>query len=128
VFQAGGLSTSTLDTRSTVENKGCWTCGEPHYQCDCLVERTKSSGSNRPTTMGDLGKAHQIHATMNNCQEEHRSNVVETLGTIDDQNLSILIDPGATQSFISGSTLKRIKLKAVKQDNFSFVEMASGGK
>jgi hypothetical protein len=39
-----------------------------------------------------------------------------------------LIDAGATKSFIFGAVLKRIKVKAVKQDEFSFVEMASGAK
>jgi hypothetical protein len=81
-----------------------------------------------PTTMGDLGKAHQIHAAMNNHQEEHQSTVLETTGTITNQTLSILIDPGATESFISGVALKRIKVKAFEQDEFSFVEMASGAK
>jgi hypothetical protein len=78
--------------------------------------------------MGDLGKAHQIHAMVNNHQAEHQSTVLETSGTIVDQTLSILIDPGATESFISGAALKRIKVKAVEQDEFSFVEMASGAK
>jgi hypothetical protein len=49
-------------------------------------------------------------------------------GTIVDQTLSILIDPGATESFISGAALRRIKVKAVEQDEFSFVEMASRAK
>jgi hypothetical protein len=79
--------------------------------------------------MGDLGKAHQIHAVVNNhCRQEHQSTVLETSGTITDQTLSILIDPGATKSFISGAALKIIKVKAVEQDEFSFVEMASGAK
>ena len=39
-----------------------------------------------------------------------------------------MIDPSATESFISGATLKRIKVKAVKQDEFSFIEMASRAK
>jgi hypothetical protein len=54
--------------------------------------------------------------------------VLETTGTVADQTLSILIDPGATESFIFGAALKRIKVKVVKQDEFSFVEMASGAK
>jgi hypothetical protein len=54
--------------------------------------------------------------------------VLETTGTVADQTLSILIDPGDTESFISGAALKRIKVKAVKQDEFSFMEMASGTK
>jgi hypothetical protein len=40
-------------------------------------------GSVGPTTVGDLGKAHWIHAAMNNCQEEHQSTVVlEMSGTV----------------------------------------------
>jgi hypothetical protein len=78
--------------------------------------------------MGDMGKAHRIHAAVNNHQAEHESTVLETTGTIADQTLSILIDPGATKSFISGAVLNRIKVKAVEQDEFSFIEMASGAK
>jgi hypothetical protein len=54
--------------------------------------------------------------------------MLETSGTITDQTLSILIDPGAIESFISGAKLKRIKVKAVEQDEFIFVEMASRAK
>ena len=75
-----------------------------------------------------MGKAHRIHAAVNNHQVEHQSTVCETTGTVADQTLSILIDPGATESFIIGVVIKRIKFKAVKQDEFSFVEMASGAK
>ena len=71
--------------------------------------------------MGDMGKAHQIHAAMNNHQEEHQSTMLETLGTVANQTLSILIDPSATNSFISGAVLKRIKVKSVEQDEFRFV-------
>jgi hypothetical protein len=49
-------------------------------------------------------------------------------GIVADQTLSILIDPGATKSFISSAMLKIIKAKEVKQDKFIFVEMASGAK
>jgi hypothetical protein len=81
-----------------------------------------------PTTMGDLDKDHRIHAAVNNRQAEHESTVIETSGTIADQTLSILIDPGAIESFIYGAALKIIKVKAVKQDEFSLVEMALGEK
>jgi hypothetical protein len=49
-------------------------------------------------------------------------------GTVADQTLSILVDLGANESFISGAALKRIKVKVVEQDEFIFVEMASGAK
>jgi hypothetical protein len=85
----------------------------------------RSSG---PTIVGDLGKAHMIHAMVNNHQAEHQSTVLETSGTIANQNFSILIDPGATKRFISSVVLKRIKVKEVEHDEFRYVEMASGAK
>jgi hypothetical protein len=78
--------------------------------------------------MGDLGKTHRIHAVVNNCQAKHQSTVLETSGTIVDQTLSILIDLGATKSFIFGVALKRIMVKTFEQDDFRFVEMDSGAK
>jgi hypothetical protein len=39
-----------------------------------------------------------------------------------------LIDLGATEIFISGAALRRIKVKAIEKDEFSFLEMASGTK
>jgi hypothetical protein len=50
------------------------------------------------------------------------------LCTVSNQTLSILIDLDATEIFISSATLKRIKVKAFKQDEFRFVEMASRAK
>jgi hypothetical protein len=72
------------------------------------------SGSAGPTTVGYIGKAHRIHAVVNNCQAEHQSIVLETIGTIIDQTLNILIDPSATESFISGAVLKRINVKKIE--------------
>jgi hypothetical protein len=92
------------------------------------VERTRTSGSAGPATVGDMGKAHRIHAAVNNRQVEHQSTVLETIGIVTDQTLSILIDPGATECFISVAALKRIKVKFFEHDEFSFMEMASGAK
>ena len=40
--------------------------------------------------------------------------MLETTGIVADQTLSILIDPGATESFISSAVLKRINVKVVE--------------
>jgi hypothetical protein len=78
--------------------------------------------------VGDLGKAHRIHAVVNNHQSDHQSTILKTVCTIVDPTLSILIDLGASESFIFGEVLKIIKVKAFEQDAFSFVEMASRSK
>jgi predicted aspartyl protease len=75
-----------------------------------------------------MGKAYRIHAMVNNCQVEHYSTVLETSGMISDQHFSILIDPGATESFISSHALKIIKVNEIEQDEFILVELASRAK
>jgi hypothetical protein len=52
----------------------------------------------------------------------------ETSGTVIDHTLNILIDLGATNSFIFGAALKRIKVKVVEHDTFNFVEISLGAK
>jgi hypothetical protein len=54
--------------------------------------------------------------------------VLKTSGTIADQNFTILIDPGDTESFISSETLKVIKVKEFEEDESRYIEMASGSK
>jgi len=63
----------------------------------------------------DLGKAHRIHAAVNNRQVEHQSTVLETSGNIDGMSFVILIDPRDTDSFISINALSLIKHKATPQ-------------
>jgi hypothetical protein len=84
---------------------------ESHITSETVQLRRPEQSVNRHTTVGDLGKAHRIHAVVNNHQAEHQSTVLETSGTIVDQTFSILIDPGATERFISSATLKIIKVK-----------------
>lgn len=76
----------------------------------------------------DLGKAHHIHATMNNHQVEHHSIVLETLGNIDRMNFVILIYPGATNYFIYLNALSKIKHEEIAQYDFRHLEMACGMK
>ena len=63
---------------------------------------------------------------MNNRQAEHQATVLETTGKIDGNVFSLLIDPGATESFISYYALDKGKMMASAQTDFDSVEMASG--
>jgi hypothetical protein len=93
-----------------------------------LLRRQERLNQAGHMTVGDLGKAHRIHATVNNCQEEHQSTVLETLCMITYQQFSVLIYPRAIESFISSVALKIIKVKVVEQDEFRYVEMTYGAK
>jgi hypothetical protein len=74
--------------------------------------------------MGRASSSHQIYATVNNRQAE--SAVVESSGTLNHINVKILFDSGATDSFISPSTLEKSGLAAYEHDDFKQVEMDSG--
>ena len=54
--------------------------------------------------------------------------VIESSGTLNHMNINILFDSGATDSFISPSTLEKSGLAAYEHDDFKQVEMASGEK
>eukprot|EP00253_Pinus_taeda_P018041 PITA_18041 len=102
--------------------------GGPHYERDCPQKTGNTNSTKNATTVGDLGKAHRIHAAVNNRQVEHQSTVLETSGNIDGMSFVILIDPGATDSFISINVLSLIKHKATPRYEFRHVEMACGMK
>ena len=58
------------------------------------------------STVGEIGKRfHRINPSLEDQQEDHQSAIVEIEGTIYNQNISILIDPRSTLSYI---TLKMI--------------------
>ena len=54
--------------------------------------------------------------------------MVESSGTLNHINVKILFGSGATNSFISPSTLEKSGLAAYNHDDFKQVEMASGDK
>jgi hypothetical protein len=78
--------------------------------------------------MGRASSSHHIYAAVNNRQDEHQSTVVESSGTLNHINVKILFDSGATDSFISPSTLEKSGLEAYEHDEFKQVKMASGEK
>ena len=67
------------------------------------------------STVGEIGKSfHRINATIEVCQADHQSTIVEIEGIIYNQNLSILIDPGATLSYITPKMMERFQLAKVR--------------
>jgi len=69
-----------------------------------------------------------IPVVVNNHQDEHQSTMLKTSSMISDQQLCILIDRGANESFISSIALKISKVKEVEQDKLRYVELASRAK
>jgi hypothetical protein len=69
--------------------------------------------------MGRASSSHQIYAAVNNCQAEHQSMVVESLGTLNHINVKILFDSCATSVFLRSVFLLDIFC-------FFFEELGSG--
>jgi hypothetical protein len=75
--------------------------------------------------MGRVSSNHHIYAALNNRQAEHQSTMVESSSTLNHINVKILFDSGATDSFISPSSLEKSGFAAYEHDDFKQVKMAS---
>jgi hypothetical protein len=94
----------------------CWECGEPHLKRNYprLITTNKIVVHNlqEASTVGDMGRSlHRINAAIDGRQADHQSLVVEFEGKIHDTRISILIDPGATLSYITLDVVESNKLK-----------------
>jgi hypothetical protein len=96
----------------------CWRCEGPHYERDCPELPSGFVHREGKAPMGRASSSHHIHATVNNCQAEHQSTVVESSGMLNHINVKILFDSGATDSFISPSALEKSGLAAYEHDEF----------
>ena len=76
-------------------------------------------------TVGDMGRSHRVFAAVDNRQADHQATVIESSGIIKGNNVSILFDSGATDSFISPLVVERCGLVATRQGVSWEVELAS---
>ena len=66
-------------------------------------------------TVGQVARVvPRIYATLEDRQQDHQSIVVEVAGKIVEQSISILIDPGSTQSYISPRVVEVCSLRKNK--------------
>ena len=67
------------------------------------------------TTVSDIARNIQtISATLENRQAEHQATMVEMEDKISDLPVSVLIDPGASLSYISPNIVEKWNLKTEK--------------
>ena len=67
------------------------------------------------TTVNDIARnIPTINAALENQQAEHQATMVEMEGNIVDQSVTILIDPGASLSYISPQVVDKCNLKTEK--------------
>ena len=73
-------------------------------------------------TVGDVeNEMARINAALENRQADHQTSMVEVKCTIQNQSVSILIDPGASLSYVSPSIVEKcnLSLKNLKSHGWS---------
>jgi hypothetical protein len=118
---------------SSREPLKCWECGEPHLRRNCprliSVNITVVHNLQEASMVGDVGRSlHRINAAIDDRQADHQSSVVEIEGKINNTRIYVLIDPGATLSYITLDVVKSNKLKKLKHAKSWLVQLATGTK
>jgi hypothetical protein len=108
----------------------CWECGEPHLRRNCprliAANITVVHNLQEASTVGDMGRSlHRINATIDGRQADHQSSVVEVEDKIHETQIYVLIDPGATLSYITPDVVESNKLKKQKHEKSWLVQLAT---
>eukprot|EP00253_Pinus_taeda_P022079 PITA_22079 len=109
----------------------CWGCGGPHYVKNCPQRKgtDQISQIHEASTVGDVGRSMpRINAALDDRQGEYQPTMVEFEGKILNLSISVLIDPGATLSYISPKIVEQCKLQPEKFRNPWLVQLATGTK
>jgi hypothetical protein len=94
-----------------------------------MTNRTVVHNLQEASMVGDVGRSlHRINATIDDRQADHQSSVVEIEGKINNTRISVLIDPGATLSYITPEVVETNKLKRMKHAKSWLVQLATGTK
>ena len=91
----------------------CWGCRGPHYVKNCPQRKGKEQLSqiHEASTIGEAGRSvPRINAALDDRQVEYHPTMVEFEGKISDLTITVLIDPGATFSYVSPKIVERCKL------------------
>ena len=110
----------------------CWECNGPHYAS--IFPNWKKTISNIHTmheemNVGDLARTMpRINATLENRQEDYQTSMVEVGGKLNQIPISILIDPGASLSYISPNLVEKFKLSVEKFAKSWLAQLATGAK
>ena len=80
----------------------CWICGKDHHNRDCPQYQggiPQIYSAQEAHIVGDVGhNIPQIYVTVENKKANHHESIIEMDGKLDDQVVSILIDPGSNYS------------------------------
>ena len=81
------------------------------------------------STVGEIGRSfHCINTALEDRQADHHSTIVEIEGIVLNHAISVLIDLGATLSYIYPRTVELCQLARVKNAKLVLLQLAIGAK
>eukprot|EP00253_Pinus_taeda_P029666 PITA_29666 len=109
----------------------CWGCGGPHYIRNCPHRKDSDQLSQiyEASTVGDVARSMpKINAALEDRQADYQPTMTEFEGKIFDRAVSVLVDPGATLSYISPKVVESCGLQTTKFKSLWLVQLATGTK
>ena len=107
----------------------CYICKENHFSRQC--PRTKSNIHNiqEASNVGYVGgSVERIYTSLGGRKANHESRMIEVAVKIANKTITILIDSGASNSYISPNLVEKCHLKKSKLETTSLVQLAIGAK
>jgi hypothetical protein len=103
----------------------CWGCKGNHRYRDCPHKKDKARTIHyvqQAKTMEDMGsRMPRIYAAMDNKQDKFQLHVIEVEGIINNQPFIILIDSGASHSYVDPRVVESFHLSRRKHKNYWLV-------
>jgi hypothetical protein len=110
----------------------CWGCKENHKYKDCPHKNGKARDVHnvqQDETMEDMGSIiPRIYAVLDNKQAEYQLHMIEVEGMINNQPFTILVDSGASHSYIDPRVVESLHLIKSKHEKSWLVQLATGTK
>jgi hypothetical protein len=110
----------------------CWGCQGDHKYRDCPHKNGKVRvvhNVQQAETMEDMGsRIPRIYAALDNKQAEFQSHMIEVEGMINNHAFTILIDSGASHSYIDPKMVESLHFPRNKHGKSWLVQLATGAK
>jgi hypothetical protein len=110
----------------------CWGCKENHRYRDFPHRNDKVRvlhNVQQAETVEDMGsRIQRIYAALDNKQVEYQSHMIEVEGMIKNQPFTILVDSGASHSYIDPRVVENLCLIRSKHEKSWLVQLATGTK
>jgi hypothetical protein len=123
--------TETVGKNPWKQSIQCWSCGGDHMNIDFpkIGDKARIVHSvQQNMTVEDMGRSvHRIYASLDNKKAKFQSHMIEVEGKINYQPIAILIDSGATHSYLDPNIVERFKFLRRKIVKPWLVQLATGG-